>query len=137
MKNTRASMPPIGDYKSRLIWENACWEKILSNKDLLKIIITPSERHYLVMRATTLDRLQSGKSYRQIGQELWLSPQTISCIKKSIKESNYISYSERSKKERKPKSYSSTKKSRIPKPEGIPRPTKYGTLYLRRTKGVL
>ena len=123
-------MPLINNYPSRNEWEAACWEKILKSKDLLRLLITAHERYDLVMRAAAIDSLFSGKSYKQIEEELWLSPQTVSGIKKAVREKNYKSYLERSKKERKKKIYSSDIKPRRSRPIGIPRRTKYGTLYI-------
>lgn len=124
------TLPLISDYSSRVEWENASWQKILSSKELLELLITASERHDLVMRAAALNRLIAGKNYKQIGDELWLSPQTISNIKKILREKSYQSYSERSKKERKKKKYSSDSKSSKSKLGGMPRRTKYGTIYM-------
>lgn len=123
-------LPVINDCSSRAEWENFSWQKILSSKELLELLITSSERHDLVMRAAALNRLIAGKNYKQIGDELWLSPQTISSIKKILREKSYQSYSERSKKERKKKKYSSDQKPSRPKPGGVPRRTKYGTIYM-------
>jgi hypothetical protein len=79
-----------------------------------------------------MDGLISGKSYRKIGKELWLSPQTISAIKKAINEKTYRSYLERSHKERKKKKYSPSPVSEKSKsrPYGRPRRIKYGTIYM-------
>src|SRR3989304_524996 len=93
-------IPPVTAYSSRAAWEAACWRNLRESKELLEVLVTAHERRNLVLRAAALDRLISGKSYRQIGRELWLSPQTISGIKKAIRESGYRSYLERSKKER-------------------------------------
>ncbi len=123
-------IPPVSNYPSRKEWEDACWEKILTSKDLLQLLITSHERHDLVMRAAALDRLFLGKSYKQIGEELWLSSQTVSGIKKAAFGNTYKSYLERSKKERKKKIYSSNTKIRKLRPSGTPRRTKYGTIYI-------
>ncbi len=123
-------MPPIDDYSSRQEWEIACWRKILKSKELLPLLITSHERRNLVRRAAAMDRIISGKSYRKIGSELWLSPQTISVIKKAISEKNYRSYLERSKKERKKRKYSDSPFPIQRKPKGRPHRTKYGTVYL-------
>ncbi len=125
------AIPEISSFKSRGDWEDACWQKILESRWIFKFITTPHEKHDLIMRTAALKLIQSGKSYRQIGQELWLSPQTVSGIHKAIKENNYKSYFERGKKDRKRKNYSSDKKISPKKPEGIPRPTKYGTIYMK------
>lgn len=128
-KKESGRFPAISDHASRKEWEAACWEKVLESKDLLRLLVTAHERHDLVLRATALDSISAGKSYKQIGEELWLSPQTISSIKKTINEKSYRSYLERSKKERKKRAYSYPKPGR-PRPEGIPRRTKYGILYM-------
>jgi len=64
------------------------------------------------MRAAAIDLIQSGKSYRQISEKLWLSSQTISCLKKALAENGYKSYQERSKTERKKKNYSPKNKNK-------------------------
>lgn len=126
----RVVMPKIENYSSRAEWEKACWRKIMASKDLLDTLIASSERHDLVMRAAAIDALASGKSYREIGKELWLSPQTISVIRKALTENNYRSYSERGKKERKKKIYSYSAEPRHRKSRGTPRKTKYGVVYI-------
>lgn len=125
-----AILPPIKNYPSRQEWENVCWREILKSEELLKLLITSHERRDLIMRAAALESLVSGKSYRQIGEELWLSPQTISNIRKTINENNYRSYLERSKTERKKKKYSSNFSAVKSKPRGVPKRTKYGTIYM-------
>jgi len=123
-------MPPISDYPSREEWESACWRKMLESKELLRLLITSHESHDLVMRAVALQGLASGKSYREIGKELFISTQTVSGIKKALSQKTYRSYLERSKKERKKRKYSSDFSRSKPKRRGWPRRTKYGTIYL-------
>ncbi len=120
-------MPAIGDCRSRVEWEGACWHKISASKDILELISTSSERHDLVMRAAAINALISGKSYREIGKELWLSPQTISGIKKALDENSYKSYPGRKERKKKVYSYSKTQKYG---PKGTPRRTKYGIVYM-------
>ncbi len=129
-KNWFGALPQIGDYSSRMEWEAACWEKISKSEKLLRLLVTSHERRDLVMRAACLHGLVSGKSYRQIGEELWLSPQTVSGIKRAIHEKNYRSYLERSKKERRKRQYSFSSARVKSKPSGWPRRTKYGKIYL-------
>lgn len=128
--NKIVAMPPVGAYPSRKEWEKACWQKLLHSKRWLNRIVTPYERRNLILRATAVHRLHRGTSYKDIGNELWLSPQTISTIKKSISEKRYRSYAERGKTERKKKVYSVSPSSRPHRKLGIPRKTKYGTIYL-------
>jgi len=130
-KKKLAALPSIKIFSSRKEWEAACWREILKSKELLDLFITSHERHNMVKRAIVFNRLMAGKSYKQISEELRLSPQTISVVKKSINENSYKSYLERSKKERKKKKYSPwpTPLNKL-KPRGRPQRTKYGTIYL-------
>lgn len=123
-------IPPVSIYPSWAAWEAACWRNLQESKELLEMLVTAHERRTFVLRAAALDRLISGKSYRQIGRELWLSPQTISGIKKAIRENGYRSYLERSKKERKKRSYGSAPKSFATKPRGRTIRTKYGKMHI-------
>jgi len=129
-RNKNFTLPPINRYSSRKEWEDACWHKILKSKNLFGLLATSYERHNLVMRAAVMDRINSGKRYRQIAEESWLSPQTISSIKRALKENSYRSYRERSKKERKKKMYSSSPVPKQRKHRGKPIRTKYGIVYL-------
>lgn len=125
------TLPALSRYHSRKEWEEACWKEILKSAKLLESLATSRERHNLVMRAAVINHFKSGKTYKQIGEELWLSPQTISAIKKAIKETSYQSYRERGKTKRKKKQYSSNiTLAKTKKPEGRAVRTKYGTIYL-------
>jgi len=97
-------LPPVENYPSRKEWEAACWLKILKSKELLDLIITSDGRHDLVMRAAAMSGILSGKTYSQISNDLWLSPQTISSIKRALGGGIYKNYKERSKGERKKES---------------------------------
>lgn len=121
---------PIDTYSSRAEWEVVCWRNILESKELLRVLVTSHERRIFVLRAAAMERLISGKSYRQIGKELWLSPQTISGVKKAMSENGYRSYLERSKKERKKKSYGPAPKSFRARSRGRTIRTKYGTMRI-------
>lgn len=130
MKRTvRFALPPVHGYPSRKEWEHACWSKLLKSKNLIASLVTHNERRNLVMRAAVIDRIHSGNTYRQIGKELWLSPQTVSSIKKAAKEHGYRSYRERGKTERKKRVYSPLTIP-IKRLHGRSVRTKYGTVYL-------
>ena len=122
------SFPPIGQCPSRKEWEGACWQKILKSGEILDLLTTANERHNLIMRAAVVDCVNSGKKFRQIVEELQLSPQTVSSIKKALQENGYRSYRERGKTERKKKIYSSHSSKK--KPYRHYRRTKYGKVYL-------
>ena len=122
-------LPSRKDYETRAAWEDACWQEISKSSDILRRLVTPYERHGLVMRAAVEACLAVGKSYREIGRELWASPQTVSTIKKSFRKETYRSYFQRSKTERKKRVYSSSKsEDRVvsTKSLGGYRRTKYG-----------
>ena len=123
-------LPAVSGYSSRKEWEAAAWRKILKSKELLDLLITSHERQDLVRRVAAMESLSHGKSYKEIGDELWLSPQTISGIKKALKEKGYRSYLERSKTERKKKKFSSGPIRNRREFRGRPKRTKYGIIYL-------
>lgn len=123
-------LPLMNNYSSRKEWEDACWKRVLKSEELMDLFITPYERHNAVMRIAVIDRIFAGKSYREISEELYVSSQTISVIKKSIDEKSYRSYLERSKTERKKKKYSISPIPDKPKYRGRPKRTKYGTIYM-------
>ncbi len=127
----RVALPPLNAYSSRKEWEDACWRKIVASRELLQQLITSHERHDLVLRAVAMEGLASGKSYREIGKETWLSSQTISGIKKVFGGKEYRSYIERSKKERKTKKYNTSLFPTLSeKPRGRLQRTKYGTIRM-------
>ena len=128
-RNETVVIPPVNAYSSRKEWEEDCWRKLISSREWPNLI-TPYERHNIVMRAAVAYRLRVGMSYTDIGRELWLAPQTISTIKKGIREKRYRSYADRGATERKKKIYTRDRSTRAHPKIGIPRKTKYGTLYL-------
>lgn len=129
VKRISVAIPPIRRYPSRKEWEIACWEKIRSSKDLMNFLVTAHERQIFVLRAAVIERLLLGKSYQQIEQELWLSPQTISGIKKALQDENYMSYGERNKKVRGGRLVNPTAGLRKVRRLGMPHRTKYGTVF--------
>lgn len=131
-KKIKFVLPSRNRYASRKEWENACWHAVLKSEKFLDILLTFHERHKVVMRAVAVTMIHSGKKFQQIVEELRLSPQTVSGIKKAINENAYKSYRERGKTERKKRVYGSKIVSRAveKKPEGRPVRTKYGVIYL-------
>ena len=124
------TIPPLEKYSSRKEWEEAAWQKISGSKELLSALLTSYERRNLIVRAAILKGLSLGKGQRQLSRELSVSLQTINSVKKAITESNYRSYSERGKKERKKRKYSSNSFGTIAKRRGRPVRTKYGIIYM-------
>jgi sulfite reductase beta subunit-like hemoprotein len=72
-KKEFVALPSVGDYLSRQEWEKACWQKLSKSNKLLGLLMTSHERRDLVMRAAIIKGIVSGKSYRQISKELFVS----------------------------------------------------------------
>jgi Trp operon repressor len=136
------AVPKISGYKSREDWEKAVWKIFVDRlvaaerparlASLLDAFITKQERCDIVLRIAAASRSLAGKSYREIGEELLLCPQTISTIKKTLRGEQYRSYYERGKTERKRKTYSRDHQpqARRHDPSKHARRTKYGTLHI-------
>jgi len=119
-------MPCVSVYLSRKEWEDACWQLISNSPEFLNRFMTSHERRNIILRVAVVHRLGEGMSYRNIGRELWLSPQTISVIKKGISEKGYRGYKTRG--ERKKKVYSANRNRK--KIRAVARrKTKYGTPF--------
>ncbi len=93
-------IPSISKYSSRKEWETRCWNDLVKNGTSLQLFTTSHERHDIFMRMVVFERIKSGKSYREIGKELWVSPQTISSIMKFLQKNEYKSYREGNKEKR-------------------------------------
>ena len=88
MKNYK----PQGN-ESRKEWEALLWEQLVSRlaesksaelKKNLDILISEDERRNILIRAAIIALISEGKSYKEISALLWVSPATISVIKKNI-----------------------------------------------------
>ncbi len=94
----------LSEFSSRKEWENYLWKefsKIASNKKLelfLNNLLTNQEKRNIIRRLAIISLFKKGMNYHQISEILWLSPNTISSIKKSIGNGEYKSYFEISKK---------------------------------------
>lgn len=106
------SVPSLDKFKSRKEWEAYIWKKLVSGwskansaqeiEKSLNMLITAHEKKQIIKRASAISLLKQGKSYREIGKMLWLSPTTISAIRKSMRaQTGYISCYTRSKKHEK------------------------------------
>jgi len=130
MKKFDLKLPSLDSFSSRKNWEEECWKIILSSRESIGNLMTAYERRNIILRVAVLNLLNSGTSYRRIAEELWLSPQTISSIKKTFKESFYRSYRERGKLERKRKTYSLGSSQKKRRPLGRRIKTKYGVIQI-------
>jgi len=100
------------------------WAKLLENiKDpkltiLLNTLLSQYEKDLVANRLIAISLIKQGKTYKEIGEELWLSPSTIRSLKrilenKSIKEYQTYRQLKRAAKEKIEKS---RKKEYIPEP---------------------
>lgn len=88
-------MKEISKFKSRKEWEDYIWLKIIndlkelkSEKEIdgfLRNLLGFGERKMIIKRAVAISLIKQGKKYRDMGEILWISPSTISSIKKNIK----------------------------------------------------
>ena len=95
------NLPLVTEFPSRKHWEAGVWEIIIIRlaeiknvpelKKALELLLGQKERERLLYRALTISRLNKKLAYREIGRELWVSPQTISAVKKSLLENSYKS----------------------------------------------
>ncbi len=91
-------------FNSRKDWTGFIWQKIIQSlatagsKDeiekILAELIGEYEKQLIVKRLTAIILLKDGKTYRQIGETLWISPSTISTIKKNLSV-NFANYQSR------------------------------------------
>ncbi|MDP3948705.1 MAG: Trp family transcriptional regulator [bacterium] len=75
--------------------EENIWRKFLENVEnaghkhetakFLDSILTANEKKLISKRLAALALIKSEKSYREIGRILWISPSTVSGLKKSIR----------------------------------------------------
>ncbi len=80
--------------KSAEEWQESLWDifidallKIKSRQELKKAIaglFSAQERSFMLRRLATTALLKEGKSYQEIGEILWISPSTISAIKRHL-----------------------------------------------------
>ena len=85
-------------------WAQKLWAELIlkiqqaeSEKEinfLLERLFSEDEKSMVLKRLAVIALIRSGKSYREISEILWLSPNTISTIKKNLfgNNKNYKSY---------------------------------------------
>jgi len=80
--------------------ENYFWLKLCENieksssKGTIKVLnslLSMSEKGMIAKRLAAVSLIRSGKSYREIGRILWMSPSTVSAIKKEYGQNNQLS----------------------------------------------
>lgn len=85
-------------------WMNDLWEEVIDKlaetsvkaeiRKILDSLISNYEKKIVLKRLGVIALVRMGKSYQEISQILWLSPNTISTLKKNIfnNKENYKSY---------------------------------------------
>jgi len=89
----------------RTDWQDFIWklflEKISGNAskketaEMLGSVISNYEKQMIVRRIAALALINEGKSYKEIGRILWLSPRTISTLKKNLSSQSLVYKSSR------------------------------------------
>ncbi|GEM_PF-725583 len=86
------------------LWMESLWQEVVNKVSketskekvgqILEKLISESEKKTILKRLGVLALVRSGKSYKEISEILWLSPNTISTIKKNVFSAgkNYKSY---------------------------------------------
>ncbi|MBI4034022.1 MAG: helix-turn-helix domain-containing protein [Candidatus Brennerbacteria bacterium] len=118
------SIPSTKKFESRKEWEEHVWKVITTGltdatssqgiEKSLAMLVTAYDRKKMIKRAAAVSLLKQGKSYREIGDLLWLSHPTISSIKKSMRtEGGYVSYYERARTNKKEQKQKEVKGARL------------------------
>ncbi len=138
-KKNEPNIPLLSTFSSRKTWEVSAWNAFVKHisgrahmnetRAFLDLVLTPTERKNILLRATAIARLQNGIGPSEVSKELWLTRQTISAIKKAIRERSYRSYNERGKTERKERALGSILPERKPYRRRVR--TKYGVIEMR------
>lgn len=109
----------LSEFSSRKEWENYLWKEFLKRVNDKKLelflnnLLTNQEKRNIIKRLAIISLFKKGMNYRQIGEILWLSHNTISSIKKSIGSGEYKSYFEISKRNKNNNKPDKTPKSLI------------------------
>lgn len=96
-------MKNLSEFKSRKEWKEFAWLSFLKEfqkvnskkqfKELLESVLSAKEKDLIINRLIAAALISKNKTYREIGEILWLSPNTISAIKQGLlKKSLYRGY---------------------------------------------
>lgn len=83
-------MKKIESFGSRKEWMDFVWSEILKDiknprsAAIFNALMTAHEKEIFVNRLAAISRIKRGDGYREISEELWLSPTTIGSLKKLI-----------------------------------------------------
>ena len=135
------ALPHPSAFSPRRAWDEAAWNALVARlhrsaspllfKEALTTLMTALERARVVRRAAALSLFLEGLSYRAIGRELWITPDTVSAIKKAAHKRQYTSRWPRTRKLQEEKLRKAAEKEweRRNAPTGYYRRTKYGRLW--------
>lgn len=80
--------------KEAEVWQERLWGKLMAKiasinsqpetKKILENLISDHEKKTILRRLAVKALIQSGKTYQEIAEILWVSPQTISITKKNV-----------------------------------------------------
>ncbi len=80
--------------KSAEAWQEALWDKLIDElsrikekqelKKVIESLLSTYEKNFLLRRLAATALVKQGATYKEIGEVLWISPATISAIKKNI-----------------------------------------------------
>ena len=94
----------LDNFSSRQKWKDYLWQELTRKFSELKSVrqteiflnklLTKKEKDVLIKRLMIMVLIQKGKSYSEMSEMLWLSPNTISATKNGLKNSEYKSYFE-------------------------------------------
>lgn len=80
--------------KSAEEWQETLWDKLVEEllklrtkkdfKNVIENLLSKYEMQFMLRRLATVALIKRRMSYKEIGEVLWISPSTISAIKKNI-----------------------------------------------------
>lgn len=87
-------------------WQEVLWDNLLAElpkvkskkelKEILESLLAEGEKRMILRRLAAAVLIKQEKSYKEIGRILWVSPATISAIKKNLLSKNIYHQSHRS-----------------------------------------
>lgn len=88
----------LDKFKSRKEWADFVWQRLL--KDIknpvlgaaLDSLLSSYEKNMIINRFAAVSLIKEGRTYRQIGEELWLSSTTIRSLKRALENNSLKEY---------------------------------------------
>lgn len=88
----------ISEFKSKKHWVDYIWQRLLEDikhpalRSALDHLLSSYEKNIIVNRLAAVLLIREGKTYRQIGEELWLSHNTIRSLKRVLDNPYFTEY---------------------------------------------